>query len=238
MVKFETDKLVIACYPPQAGGKFLINCLGLSDDCLLQSAELSQKQISRQLSQQDKLDYFLLKLSEVEDEWNDLDLGCHHFFSVGNDSYLENGDGLTFGSLVDEVSNSGSHYFFLVSHFAIYLRAYLSVWKNPTILRLKNTYPFINYYKRAYKHREEKMWKIWTPELESQYDERVNAVLDETSARVIEWDTAWYLDKERTLDEIKVLYEKFELSGYNRSVLSQYYDGWIGVITKLREFQV
>ena len=30
-MNYETNKIIFICYPPGAGGKFLINCLGLSD---------------------------------------------------------------------------------------------------------------------------------------------------------------------------------------------------------------
>ena len=37
---YNTDKLVIVAYPIGAGGKFLINCLGISEDACLQDWEL------------------------------------------------------------------------------------------------------------------------------------------------------------------------------------------------------
>ena len=35
-MNYETNKIIFICYPPGAGGKFLINCLGLSDSAVLQ----------------------------------------------------------------------------------------------------------------------------------------------------------------------------------------------------------
>ena len=37
---FNTNKLIIVAYPMGAGGKFLINCLGISEDACLQDWEL------------------------------------------------------------------------------------------------------------------------------------------------------------------------------------------------------
>lgn len=45
MMTYNTDKLIRVVFPPFAGGKFLINSLGLSSDCLFQH-ELFSKKIS------------------------------------------------------------------------------------------------------------------------------------------------------------------------------------------------
>jgi len=46
LVNFDTENLIIVCYPKNAGGKFLVNCLGLSDQSLFQSADLSVMQLN------------------------------------------------------------------------------------------------------------------------------------------------------------------------------------------------
>ena len=75
MYNYNTDKLVIVAYPTGAGGKFLINCLGVSKHACLQNWELYD------LTSTEKKQLILDRLqSTLKGTWNDLDLGCFKMF--------------------------------------------------------------------------------------------------------------------------------------------------------------
>ena len=59
---FMTDRLVIVYYPLGAGGKFLINCLGLSNQCVLQSIELANNQINNQFTSIEKFQFLKFQI--------------------------------------------------------------------------------------------------------------------------------------------------------------------------------
>lgn len=112
LFNFDTDKLVIVAYPIGAGGKFLINCLGVSENACLQDWELYN------LSSIEKKQLILDRLDAVrKGTWNDLDLGCFKMFEY-------NVDGLTADEIrriefevneVIDISNNNK-YFFQTTH--------------------------------------------------------------------------------------------------------------------------
>jgi hypothetical protein len=74
------DNIIVVRYPSNAGGKFLINCLGLSELVVLQDNQLAQLQVNALLSPAEKFSIILDKLNEVTDTWYDLNLGCSQLF--------------------------------------------------------------------------------------------------------------------------------------------------------------
>ena len=147
MINFNTDNLIIVCYPRNAGGKFLINSLGLSDCAVFQHAILAQQQIDGGYSQIDKINYLKKELREVGTEWNDLNLGCHELFCVENNIYTDYPSGLikkfTFNQTVETLSNS-SFKFFIVAHQPLVCERYLEVWPNAKVIYFKNCAEFIS----------------------------------------------------------------------------------------------
>ena len=63
-MNYETNKIIFVCYPPGAGGKFLINCLGVSNHAVLQHQDLIH------YTQEQKKTFLINKIKE-----NDLILG-------------------------------------------------------------------------------------------------------------------------------------------------------------------
>jgi hypothetical protein len=76
--KFATDKMIMVCYPPGGGGKFLCNSLGLGSNVLL--AGLAEWQITNHVSAHDKFQLLCSRLDNVKDQWNDLNLGARPLF--------------------------------------------------------------------------------------------------------------------------------------------------------------
>lgn len=85
------DKVLIVCYPPGAGGNFLMNCLALADDGVFLDAKLARQQLDGQFDLHAKQQYLSRKLNEAAARrcWSDLDLGNEQFFGVSrNDMYF------------------------------------------------------------------------------------------------------------------------------------------------------
>lgn len=80
--------VIIVKYPMWKNGKFIINCLGLSDKVVLQDKGLAQQQMDGQLTPAMKLEEILRRLeSETKgfrdgnrEGWKDLELGCEQLF--------------------------------------------------------------------------------------------------------------------------------------------------------------
>lgn len=76
MIKSGSNLIVVA-FPGYSGGKFLINCLGLSDACHLQHADLLH------LSPEKKFTYLTKRLDKIINKktaWDDLGLGDWQLF--------------------------------------------------------------------------------------------------------------------------------------------------------------
>lgn len=142
MINFNSNKLVIVCYPAGGGGKFLINSLGLSNGAVLQDQHLAEKQLAGQLYQIDKLNILEQRLAQITNCWNDLNLGCFQLFGINSDAYLTDYKELIqpvmFNNIIRRLTSTDSHYFFLVAHNFYYLRAYLNYWPNAQIILVKN----------------------------------------------------------------------------------------------------
>jgi hypothetical protein len=154
MINWDTSRLVIVCYPQGAGGKFLINCLGLSDQCVFQHAVLAAKGISRS----EKIQWINehLALSESSGKWKDLGLGCTELFGMHGSEYLINYPEVLVQQLnpvIHHLSN-GNKYFFITAHNTIYAQAYLKFWKNARVIVFNNHRPFIDQrYSRPENHK-------------------------------------------------------------------------------------
>jgi len=149
-INSSTDKIIVVFYPSEAGGKFLLNCLGLGDRFVLQDADIAKKQLDNKITKQEIFDELMFRLSRVNGRWNDLNLGCVELF--GNRMFTHKLlDGLTlkhlpFNSIVHDLSY-GSHYFPLITHNIYELEPILSHWPNARIINLVNYEKFKHFYR-------------------------------------------------------------------------------------------
>lgn len=156
MINFNTENLIIVLYTPGAGGKFLINSLGLSDSAVFQDAELAERQLNNEFNQKDKFDYLITKLNDTI-TWNDLGLGCYKLFGIINEEYYEYSDILPkfkdFNKIIKPLSNSDKK-FFLAAEWPSIIKEYLKVWPNAKIISFINPTNFIIF-------RSNTLEKIW-----------------------------------------------------------------------------
>ena len=136
---FMTDRLVIVYYPLGAGGKFLINCLGLSNQCVLQSIELANNQINNQFTSIEKFQFLKSQLQQVDGLWNDISLGCRELF--GLDQTVRNSEWWKpelshyqpYHSDLKSVLDSGKT-FFATAHHSRGLEWLLKLWPNARVI--------------------------------------------------------------------------------------------------------
>jgi hypothetical protein len=146
-INFNTANLIIVCYPDDAGGKFLINCLGLSDDAVFLSNTMAAKQLNLTFSQSDKIGYLNTAIGKITNTWNDLGLGEKEFFGVGNTEYYLRPQLVKqapFDPVISKLSHSDKK-FFTVAHGEWELGPILNVWPNAKVIIFKNCKQFMNY---------------------------------------------------------------------------------------------
>jgi len=215
LFNYETSHVIIASYPGYAGGKFLLNCLGLSNQCYLQDAQLVMQQQQGKLTQHEKLLLLHTKLDNVLDNihdnkiwWNDLKLGDAHLRTLSN-----LGNDNTFFCVVNHdttFSNQYQHGFHIV---------------------FKNTKKFINWRlglsldldRRLYPH----LSQDWT---DAQYTQLYKNIDD-----CYEWDTDWYFELDIFLKEIQKLYIKVGFTDFDKITIESFYKKYIKTLDIIAE---
>ena len=228
-INFETPNIILVMYPNFAGGKFLINCLGLSDDAVLQNQDFAKKQLIGKFSQQDKINYIFNELEKHKTNlvWNDLGLGCHQLFNYNYLNYtsIDSIDVNNFNEVVTPLSQ-GNKKFFHVGHTFDNLVNFRNIWKNSKIILFKNTPTFRNLRLGGSKR----------PNLNSTWDDKADSFsVDEDFKKnmLCTFDNNVYLNEEKTLNEVKKIYDILNLSGFNEQAISEYYRKWIKICIQL-----
>ena len=225
---FNTKNIILFHYPRYTGGKFVMNCMGLSGNMVLQKQSLAQAQIDGTLSFNDKKEY-ILKYIQDEDIlknnfWRDLNLGCSQLFIDGADNstthwgLIDNiKTGKQHSSITDTVKflssdNNNKLLFSLVWHGGCITPRF----PNAKIITFKNNVQMINHRKHFLKQDNEVFASNWN---EGSLNERVP---DFT------WNTEWLNDVDATMDGIKELYRLFNLDGWEQAepFIKEYYHLW------------
>ena len=148
MINFNTNNLVIFYYPAFTGGRFLINCLGLSDSAVFQDESLVERQLNNNFNINDKIQYLRNALANTKDNWNDLGMECNQLFGIANENYVLYPSSLIkqnrFPLSIEKLTNSNLK-FFLATHKLPYLEKYLDVWPNAKIIMFENCHDFLNW---------------------------------------------------------------------------------------------
>jgi hypothetical protein len=223
---FNTDKLIIVCFPAGAGGKFLINCLGLSDDAVFQCNKLTRLQLDGRFSQTDKFNLLVQRIYETTDKWTDLRLGCSQLFGFSNFEYLKEPVNINnpdqFDECIPKLIDLNTHYFFIVGHHIQFLQSYLKVWKNAKVIIFENSFEFLQ-------HRGRHLYAT-----SDEHIADLNKFKNSYTGNIIYWDNSWYNSVEKTIAEIENLYNLLNLSDFNSELLTLFYHAWISKVTELK----
>jgi len=150
-------------FPAGSGGKFLINCLSLSDKAVFQDKKLAQEQLDGNFTIDDKVNYIHthLKIARETNNWNDLSLGDHELFNMISDRYTD-----TFPEFVKRKLNtpviqkciSNELHLFATIHNFVELKHTLDIWLNGKLIVFKNYKNFID--TRASSRQIKNMWDV------------------------------------------------------------------------------
>lgn len=152
-IDFDSDRIVIVHYKPNSGGKFLINCLGLTDNAVFQDAVLVHRQLKNEFDVTAKLNFLIEKLEDTQagKTWNDLALGCKELFGIATKEYLSGPLELKkYWNINQAVQRAidNDKYLFLVSHSNLFLKRAMEVWPNARVVVFDNCDYFIHHKRR------------------------------------------------------------------------------------------
>ena len=204
--ELNSNKMVIVSYPGDCGGKFLINCLGLSSGAVFQDFDLARDQLDGTFTGDDKIEFLLNSLDENRKpgEWDDLNLGCHQMFQTWPAVEIDNYNDEVI-ELIERMVKENK-YFFIVAHTdqTVELDRLLSIWKNPTFLKLLNC--------------------------KTSWDAADKDVSDRITGKIVHvWQVPWYNELSSTLTHVEELYTKMGLTDFNKALITEYYNTWQSV---------
>ena len=223
MIDFNTNRLIIVCYPRGAGGKFLINALGLSNGAVFQDNDLAMQQLSKLFTPEDKLAYIQTQVELITDQWTDLNLGCYQLFGMHNENYFQN-QPVEINQNIQQIIDQGL-YFFIVAHDASLAESYLSYWPNAKIIIFKNTENFLAARYPSSTH----------PHVLSSTDFEYQSKRFNSRPTTLWWNTSWFFSQDDTLAHIKELYDTLGLSDFNQNYISAYYTLWVNKLEQMNK---
>lgn len=175
----QTSRIVTVCYPGGSGGKFLMNCIGLSRHAVLQDATLAATQLQGNLTVQEKHQLLLQRIQDSKQHWNDLGLGCIQLFHDANYSNkpILHTRFFQFDPVIHDLSWA-DHYFFLASNSAIQLRGQLEIWRRARVIMFDNAQQFLQTVRTKYLHpfmatwqrTRGESWPLWPPSTLEEYE--------------------------------------------------------------------
>lgn len=176
-LRHDTDRLIVAYYPPGSGGKFVLNCLALSRHMVLQDARLAEQQLAGDLTPEQKLKLLLERLDQTEvclisdpcsqNIWKDLNLGCVELF--GDCCYKKTqvtGFDLRhckFHPVIPQLAQSDL-YFACVANDIVSLSCILARWPRAKVIRLTNATDFLMHFRDKPTHHQILWRKIRGPD--------------------------------------------------------------------------
>jgi len=206
----------------------MANCLSLSDHGLFGHKEMTEAQLKGELSSDDKLNYLLGQIDEIEKGvfWTDLNISDNKFFGFDKKDYIDPWRGISYHSYVKDISY-GDYKFFIASHFNPEVIEIKKIWKNANIILFTHPHGYVE--KRAKND----------PKISVFYDRLVDYEDNIAEMRalpnvVYEFDVRKYESETETLDAVKEMYDILNIKGYDREKLAIYYNHWYNKIEEIK----
>jgi hypothetical protein len=261
---FQTPNIIVIHFFQGGGGKFILNCLGLSQHVVLQDQHLAEQQIAGKLSADNKQTLLVDRITDTVNNWKDLDLGCAQLFG---DLQFEK-----LNSVISTLSNS-EFKFCIATHNYLRLTQILNRWPNATVIQFQNERNFIKnmrpgsiwdipeYLDIFWKNVKGPGWPEVAPKDLTLYKQLPKFIQDEIAeihgneilkhyADLAEyhaidkklmasnpyyvWDCNWFLDEVTTITQIKELYKKLNLDDFSLELVTSVYRAWFNKLNVLK----
>ena len=213
MRNVNSDSAVIVYYPKQAGGKFLINSLGLSNGCYFQDIDCVKLQRANKFTPKHKLETLLERLGNNDNRaWGDLGLGCRELFgtnSVDADNFFPDIDLISHEKIL----------FFAIAHELDYFEQLNNIWPNAKKIYLTNYAKFIE-------------WRNNCRCTESEDTDLLK------QHEFLIWDVDSYFDKSHYLTQLETFYSQLGLLDFNQHYAKTFYNKYIEKLTKIQQYDI
>lgn len=246
MVDYNSNaKIVIAHYPRYAGGKVLLNCLGLSKRFALQNYHAP-------IVAEDKFNYLKKKIDEYDANttWKDLELGCQSLFGDDFEQWL-NGEFKNLNPQAHDVL-SKDYYLPIISNTENSLSNLKKIFPNNVVISFFNCEKLVlsrkggesinDSYIRIRNKLRRKNWPERCPtslqdfsidllnEMQYYFPELYKKISllsnDSFTTGDIKWNVEWFNDIDKTVNEIKNIYNTLGLDDFNFERVKYFFSQW------------
>ena len=207
------DLCIVVYYPPSAGGKFIINSLGLSKNCVLHSTRLAQWELEQtdvDLLYEKKLENILKTVPEnaFDGTWQKYEL------KVG-DSWFPDEDG-TITPGLQKIISSSKHFCFIYHNFNE-LQSILSMYPKTRVVKPTNYIDWMIYCRTKTRITDVDEKRIHWSFVDK----------NEVASNAIDWILIDIDNSMRSMtlmqQQIEMLYNKLGFDDFNQSRWRQYY---------------
>ena len=244
-LNFNTDKIITVCYPPYAGGKFLINCLALSRHATFQCKyrvvrDLKCKyRVVRDFNLDlNSISYYNSKLEMALEslppdkqsmkKWRQYEFGCHQLFNWAAGSFctkeLSND---TVNNIIKLLSIRNDMNFFIVAHDLSSLDRIVNYFPNTKILMLTD---FVDFMIKSTVLKNSESFNLENYKLDWN-DINYSKYIDSFDKYKIDY-TMSYIDifeEDKFLDRVKILYDELGYDDFNRDLVQKFYQAYISL---------
>jgi len=248
---FDSKYFLIINFPRGTSGKFLANCLGISDGATLQDKNLVN------LTSKEKLSLLMTRLKNIKGRWNDLELGDYGLFESGTFKY---NDPTAYPiEVIQALENK--KYVVRINHNPYHTINLTNTWRNAKVIDFVDIGDYLDHrpsiipfaatieeeLEEYWDHVRDVSWPINPPEyvedlnnlpehikfdLKELFDNAIFGLLKNRSPiprSTITWNPNWFLGKNLFLEKLYNLYNILELPDYNEDYISTFYDEYIKV---------
>lgn len=232
-----SDKIILLVFEGGSGGHFLSNCLSLSDEIFSSHGKKEGK-----VAYIEKC--FSLQKSSDSLAWNNILInnikktdGQSYFFILTHPIYYGPDSKMNkIKHCIDRHLDfwEGCKKIIVFKNSNLFTSLRKCIWGqeelSSNIERFNNSFKNISLedYFNLTKDQQIKLKKVCEDDFELYSSCDLN-----TRKETYIWDTNWFLSKVDTLDNIKYLYDYFDLSGFDAKVIGWYYDLWINQLKNM-----
>ena len=210
--------IVMVCYPKWAGGKFLINCLGLSSGATLQHRQLALMDLRGDLDPGRKLQILQqrLWLEPKYQHWQDLKLGDIRTLS----DLRSCPEAIAAGKLFLRTSHEWQDYQEFYHDYHDYIFTNIVLVNENAFINHRLGLP-VSFDRSPYSD----LSQNWSHDQRQFYHDIADVF----------WDTAWYLDRDQFLDRMQWLYDVCGLDDFDADLVDEFRDNYMAVIEILAQ---
>ena len=246
---FDSKYFLIINYPRGASGKFLANCLGISDGATLQHKDLIN------LTSKQKVSLLLDRLESRRHYWDDLDLGDSQLFEMGCFTH----DVAESYSIETKQAIDNKKYVMRIVHNPYHVSNLLNTWHNAKVIDFVDCDSYLKHrpnfnpdsdqvwLQRHWDDIRDKSWPIDPPEYVEDIPNLPEHIQNDIKkifrSEIIEllknknpipkstitWNPNWFLDKNTFLEKLFNLYNILELNDFNEELIITFYNKYIEV---------